>query len=347
MNIQRIRRHSHQLVKQNFWKIILITILVAIITGVISSIFSSNVLLMDGLSYSYQPGMRELPMVVGNFANYSGPMMFYNIITTIITPLITVGVVYWMTLHMSDTGRYDINEWFATYGRNTGPAFLNVIVYNVIRSIAVFIATVIAGLGFILLAAALIAPSFSNDLGSGYMPLTAIAILSALLLIFIFALYPLFFYIEFLFTMPNFIVYDIKGISFGDVWKLNRTIHKGRFWDAFRLIIWYILVLAAAILVYIVVGALIMAGLGAMSGGMDGVILSVFIIYAILGFLVAVLFLIPFNVARQTSWASFYREAMKERQAEIEAEFPLIDFGTLFQQGIPNSQSSDSIDSIH
>ena len=90
-----------------------------------------------------------------------------------------------------------------------------------------------------------------------------------------------------------------------------------------------------------------MTGLGAMNGGMDGVILSVFIIYAILGFLAAVLFLIPFNVARQTSWASFYREAMKERQAEIEAEFPLIDFGTLFQQGIPNSQSSDSIDSIH
>lgn len=347
MNNQRIRRHSHQLVKQNFWKIILITILVAIVTGVISSIFSSNVMLMDGLSYSYQPGMGELPMVFGNLANYSGPLMFSNIITTIITPLITVGVVYWMTLHMNDTGRYDIKEWFATYGRNPGPAFLNIIVYNIIRSIAAFIVTLIAGLVFIFLAAALIIPSFSNDLGSGYMPLTAMIVFIVLLLIFIFTLYPLFFYIEFLFTMPNFIVYDIKGISFGDVWKLNRMIHKGKFWDAFRLMIWYILVLVAAALVYIAVGGLIMAGLGGAGGGMDGVMLSAFVLYSILGLLAAVFFLIPFNVARQTSWASFYREAMKERQAEIEAEFPHIDFGTLFQQGIPDAHALDSAPSIH
>lgn len=340
MNNQRIRRHSSQLVKQNFWKIILITILVSILTGV----FSTNVFLMDGLSYSYRPGMEN--MLLGNLFRYSGPMMFSNILTTIITPLITVGVAYWMTLHMNDTGRYDINEWFATYGRNTGPAFLNVIFYSVIRSIVAIIAVMIVGIGFILLAAALIAPSFSNDLGSGYMPLTAIAIFIVLLLIFIFALYPLFFYIEFLFTMPNFIVYDIQGISFGDVWKLNRTIHKGKFWDAFRLMIWYVLVLAAAIVIYIVIGGLIMLGLGSVNGGMDGVMLSVFIIYALLGFLAAALLLIPFNVARQTSWASFYREAMKERQAEIEAEFPHIDFGTLFQQGIPDSDYSDSADSI-
>lgn len=341
MNNQQIRRHSHQIVKKNFWKIILMTILVSIVTGVITSIFSTNVFMVDGLSSSYRPGMEN--MLIGNLLSHSGPIMFSNVLTAIITPLISVGVAYWMTLHMNDTGRYDINEWFATYGRNTGPAFLNVIFYNVIRSIAAVTVAMIVGLGFLLLGAGLIIPSFSNDLGNGSIPITGIAISIVLLLLFIFALYPLFFYIEFLFTMPNFIVYDIKGISFNDVWKLNRTIHKGKFWDAFRLMIWYILVVAAAILLYIAIGLIIMLGLRAMNGGMDAVMLSVFIIYAIIGFLAAILLLIPLNVARQTSWAGFYREAMKERQAEIEAEFPHINFGTLFQQGIPNLDSANSI----
>lgn len=334
MNNQQIRRHSHQVVKQNFWRIILITILVSIVTGVVSSIFSTNVFLTDGFSYSYHPGMGMDNMFMGNLFRQSGPIMFFNIISSLITPLITVGVTYWMTLHMNDTGRYDINEWFATYGRNTGPAFLNVIFYSVIRTIAAAVVGVVVAAGFFLLAAALIFPSFYNDIGSGYVPVTGILIFIVLLLVFILALYPLFFYVEFLFTMPNFIVYDIKGIRFGDVWKLNRVIHRGRFWDAFRLMIWYVLVFAAALVIYIALGAVIILGLGAFNGGIDGVIVFALIIYVLLGFLAGILLLIPFNAARQTSWAGFYREAMKERQTEIEAEFPHIDFGTLFQQGI-------------
>ncbi len=343
MSNTAIRKHAFAVVRNNAWKILLVSLLLTIISMLVSGLFSPT-LNINTQEINQLVEQADYESILSMYGGSSFPVLT-QVLNVVVMPLLTVGVHYWMTLHLSDTGQYNLSEWFATFSRNTKPAFVNVIFYNILATTLSFILTVFWFIIVFILAAFTFLPSIMTDMEGGAFEPSAFSLMSIFLLtiLSIFVLIMIRMFVQLYFSLPNFIVFDIGDISFGDVWRLNRTLLKNKMGQAIKLFIWFYLIYFLAALVSMVLVGLFVFLLYAMGEAGLGVfgISVIAIIGGLIFFLLLVVLSILFSCLMETAWATFYRETMKEKIDLLEYEFPHINFRPLTALGMNESAQID------